>query len=202
MRILRRAMLLGLVAGVAAFALGAPAMRARAATDPAAFVQQLGNQAIETLTGGDVTAEERRERFRTLLDANFDVPAIGKTVLGRYWKVATPEEQQEYLGLFENFLVKNYAKRFAEYSGQTFDVRGTRSEPGDNLTVQTVVKAPDSGDPARLDWLLRPDGDGFKILDLKIEGISMAETHRSEFASVIQSKGGKVSGLLEALKSK
>jgi phospholipid transport system substrate-binding protein len=202
MRIERRAMLLGLALAAFALGLAAPVGRAHATADPGAFVQQLGNQAIETLTGGDVTAEERRSRFRTLLQANFDVPAIGKTVLGRYWKVATPEEQQEYLGLFENFLVKNYAKRFAEYSGQTFDVRGTRSEPGNNLTVQTVVKQPDSGDPARLDWLLRPDGDGFKILDLKIEGISMTETHRSEFASVIQSKGGKVAGLLEALKSK
>src|SRR5262249_33838804 len=115
MRITGRAMVVGLALVVFVLGLGTTADRARASGDAGAFVQQLGNQAIETLTGGDVTPDERRERFRTLLDANFDVPAIGKTVLGRYWKVATPEEQQEYLGLFETFLVKNYAKRFAEY---------------------------------------------------------------------------------------
>ena len=175
---------------------------ARAGMDPAAFVQDLGDQAIDTLTGPDVTPAIRAERFRTLLAQNFDVPAIGKTVLGRYWKVATEAERTEYLALFENFLVANYAKRFAEYSGQKFELRGTRPEGGDNLTVQTLVKQPSGGEPARLDWLVRPDGDAFKILDLKIEGISMTETHRSEFASVIQSKGGKVAGLIAALQSK
>ena len=198
---LMRRHFLALATGVAALAAIAPDLT-RADSDPGGFVRQLGDEAIATLTGGDVTPELRKERFRTLLEKNFDVPAIGKTVLGRYWKVATPEEQTEYLALFENFLVKNYAKRFAEYSGQKFELRGTRPEGGDNLTVQTLVKQPSGGEPARLDWLVRPDGDAFKILDLKIEGISMTETHRSEFASVIQSKGGKVAGLLEALKSK
>lgn len=198
---LMRRRILALATGLAL--LGAVAPRVTlAASDPGVFVQQLGDEAIATLTGGDVTPELRKERFRTLLETNFDVPAMGKTVLGRYWKVATPEEQTEYLALFENFLVKNYARRFAEYSGQAFELRGTRTEGGDNLTVQTLVKQPNGGEPARLDWLVRPDGGGYKILDLKIEGISMAETHRSEFASVIQSKGGKVAGLIEALKSK
>ncbi len=199
MRISRRALILALA--VATGAAAVPGV-ARADSDPGGFVQQLGDEAIATLTGGDVTPELRKERFRTLLEKNFDVPAIGKTVLGRYWKVATEAERTEYLALFENFLVANYAKRFAEYSGQKFELRGTRPEGGDNLTVQTLVKQPSGGEPARLDWLVRPDGDAFKILDLKIEGISMAETHRSEFASVIQSKGGKVAGLIEALKSK
>ena len=175
---------------------------ARAAMDPAAFVQDLGDQAIDTLTGPDVTPAIRAERFRSLLAQNFDVPAIGKTVLGRYWKVATDEERGEYLKLFEDFLVANYAKRFAEYTGQKFKVRGVRSEGGDLMTVQTLIQTPDGGEPARLDWLMRDAGSAYKILDLKIEGISMAETHRSEFASVIQSKGGKVAGLIEALKSK
>lgn len=175
---------------------------ARAGMDPAAFVQDLGNQAIDTLTGPDVTPAIRAERFRELLKQNFDVPAIAKTVLGRYWKVATDAEREEYLKLFEDFLVANYAKRFAEYTGQKFKVRGVRPEGGDLMTVQTLIQTPDGGEPARLDWLMRDDGASYKILDLKIEGISMSETHRAEFASVIQSSGGKVSGLLDALRSK
>ena len=175
---------------------------ARAGMDPAAFVQDLGDQAIDTLTGPDVTPAIRAERFRALLAQNFDVPAIGKTVLGRYWKVATDEERGEYLTLFEDFLVANYAKRFAEYTGQKFKVRGVRSEGGDLMTVQTLIQTPDGGEPARLDWLMRDAGSAYKILDLKIEGISMSETHRAEFASVIQSSGGKVAGLLDALRMK
>ena len=198
---LMRRRFLALASGVAALVAIAPRI-APADSDPGLFVQSIGDEAITTLTGGDVTPELRKERFRTLLEANFDVPAIGKTVLGRYWKVATEAERTEYLALFENFLVANYARRFAEYTGQKFELRGARPEGGDTLTVQTLVQQPNGGEPARLDWLVRPDGDSYRILDLKIEGISMTETHRSEFASVIQSKGGKVAGLLEALKSK
>jgi phospholipid transport system substrate-binding protein len=186
---------------IAAISLGSAA-RARADADPAGFVRDLGDQAIDMLTGPDVTPVIRAERFRTLLEQNFDVSAIGKTVLGRYWKVATEDEREEYLKLFEDFLVANYAKRFAEYTGQKFEVRGVRPESGDMLTVQTIIQTPDGGEPARLDWLMRGDGTTYKILDLKIEGISMSETHRAEFASVIQSSGGKVSGLLDALRSK
>jgi len=189
-----------LAAAVAALTCG-PRL-ARAESEAEGFVRSLGDEAIATLTGPDVTPAIRADRFRTLLKQNFDVPAIGKTVLGRYWKVATDAEREEYLKLFEDFLVANYAKRFAEYTGQKFEVRGTRAEGNSLLTVQTMIQPPGGGEAARLDWLIRDDGGNYKILDLKIEGISMSETHRAEFASVIQSSGGKVAGLLDALREK
>lgn len=194
----RRFLTLSAVAVCSLAGLGA----ARGGVDPAAFVQDMGEQAIGALTGPDITPKIRAERFRVLLMQNFDVPAIGKTVLGRYWRVATDEERAEYLTLFEDFLVANYARRFAEYTGQRFEVRNVRPEGDGMLTVQTIIQTPDGGEPARLDWLLRDDGGSYKILDLKIEGISMSETHRAEFSSVIQSSGGKVAGLIEALRNK
>lgn len=193
----RRALLAAAAVLVAGGRAGRPA---GAASDPVEFVRELGNQAIHTLTGGDLSSSERAQRFRTLLMANFDVPAIGKTVLGRYWRTATPEEQQEYLKLFEQFLVANYAQRFAQYAGEEFVVKSVR-EDGGQKTVLTEIKRP-SGELARLDWVMRPEDDSFKILDVKVEGISMSETHRSEFASVIQNSGGKVSGLIDALRKK
>lgn len=202
--IARRAFLAGtatlLVAALAGLpGLGGPG--AAAAADPGEFIRSLGDQALAQLVGPDITKSERTDRFRKLLVANFDVPAIGKTVLGRYWKTATPDQQQEYLKLFEDFLVGNYAQRFGQYAGETFTIAGVRDD-GDHLhTVQTLIARPNAQN-ARLDWLMRDDGDSYKILDLKIEGISMSETHRSEFASVIQNSGGKVAGLIDALRKK
>ncbi|MFZ5790688.1 MAG: MlaC/ttg2D family ABC transporter substrate-binding protein [Pseudomonadota bacterium] len=195
--ITRRAVLAAAAALLAAGLAGRPAA---AAGDPVEFVRNLGNQAIQTLTGSDLSSSERAHRFRTLLLANFDVPAIGKTVLGRYWRTATPEERQEYLKLFEEFLVANYAQRFAQYAGEQFVVKSVRDD-GDQKTVFTEIKRP-SGELARLDWVLRAEDDSYKILDVKVEGISMSETHRSEFASVIQNSGGKISGLIDALRKK
>lgn len=173
------------------------------AQDAGAFVTELGQQAVEMLTGEDLTEELREQRFRELLMANFDVPAIGKTVLGRYWRTASDAERTEYLSLFEDFLVNNYAERFAKYSGETFEVKDIRESAPGEIMVQTIVVRPNESEPPiRLDWLLSAAEAGFRVLDIKIEGISMAETHRSEFASVIQNSGGKVAGLIEALTKK
>ncbi|MGH6880014.1 MlaC/ttg2D family ABC transporter substrate-binding protein [Hypericibacter sp.] len=202
--IARRAFLIGATALLAiglSGPLGFLARSAAAAGDPAEFIRNLGDEALAQLVGSDITKAERAERFRKLLVANFDVPAIGKTVLGRYWKTATPEEQQEYQKLFEDFLVGNYAQRFGQYAGEKFTTAGVREEGDGMHTIMTVIARP-NGQTARLDWLLRDDGDSYKILDLKIEGISMSETHRSEFASVIQNNGGKVASLIDALRKK
>jgi phospholipid transport system substrate-binding protein len=202
--IARRAFLIGATALLAiglSGPLGLLRNSAAAASDPADFIRSLGDQALAELVGSNITKKERADRFRKLLVNNFDISAIGKTVLGRYWRTATPEEQQEYLKLFEDFIVGNYAQRFGQYAGEKFTVAGVRDEGNDLHIVNTLIARP-NGQSARLDWLMRNDGDSYKILDLKIEGISMSETHRSEFASVIQNSGGKVSGLIDALRKK
>ena len=108
------------------------------------------------------------------------------------------EEQSEYLHLFENFPIKNYAKRFAEYFGQSFELRGTRPESGEKLLGANVGKQPNDGDLAT-GW--SPNGGGYRMLDVRIEGNQHDGDARFEFASIIQSKGGKVAGLIELLRS-
>jgi phospholipid transport system substrate-binding protein len=195
----RRALL-----AAAGMALLLPALSAgTAAADPDTenFIRELGDKAVTQLTGTELSDSERAERFRALLLAHFDVPKIGKYVLGRYWRSATPEEQTEYLALFEDFLVASYSRRFAEYTGEAFEVTSSRPE-GDGLElVRSFVLTP-NGEKAKLDWILERQDAGLMILDIKIEGLSMSETHRSEFASVIQNSGGKVAGLIDALRKK
>jgi phospholipid transport system substrate-binding protein len=172
----------------------------QAAIDPAAFIENLGAQAIEGLTGPHLSQSEREARFRTLLAEHFDLPAIGKFVLGRYWRSATDGEQAEFLDVFEDFLVRSYAIRFAEYSGESFQVTGATGTKDDTAIVHSQVVR--GRDAMRVDWRVRTRGGQFAILDIIVEGVSMAVTQRSEFAAVIQSRGGKVGGLIEALRQK
>jgi len=184
----------GLLAGTSA--------HADTAVSPSEFIAGLGERAVSALTGPDLSRDEREARFRELLDSHFDVPTIGKFVLGRYWRTATEEEKQEFLGLFEEFLVKGYARRFAEYSGEKFEVRNVREDAGGESLVQSLVIRP-GAENVRVDWRIQSGGDkGFRIVDVIVEGLSMAATQRDEFASVIQSKGGKVAGLIEVLRTK
>lgn len=181
----------------AAFVLVRPA----AADDQAsAFMQKLGNEAIRELTDPAVPKAEREARFRRLLNDHFDMAAISRFVLGRYWRSADEPQRAEFRKLFEDFIVGSYSARFSEYRGESFRVAGSKSESGGTIIVHSRIDMPSSED-IRVDWRLRGDGGEFAIVDIIVEGVSMAVTQRSEFASVIQSRGG-VDGLIEALRTK
>jgi phospholipid transport system substrate-binding protein len=196
MTILRRLFIL--LAFVIAFA---PARDVAASTDPAGFIKSLGATAIDQLTGPDVTQAERETRFRQLFQQNFDIPTIGKFVLGRYWRTASDAERTEFLKLFEDFIVKSYAVRFADYAGESFSVQGATGGSDGSAIVHSQINRR-GAEKIRVDWRVQENQDKLAITDLVVEGVSMAVTQRSEFASVIQSKGGKVAGLIEALRKK
>jgi phospholipid transport system substrate-binding protein len=172
------------------------------AKDPAVFIDLLGQEAIQSLTAPDLTSQERRARFRELLHRSFNVPGIARFVLGHYWNEATEEERCEYLKLFEELIVTTYADRFSEYKGEKFAIAKVVQDRPNYATVHTLVDRP-SAEDVRVDWRLRQEGDGsWRVIDLVVEGVSMSITQRSEFASVIQSNGGKVRGLIESLRKK
>jgi phospholipid transport system substrate-binding protein len=188
-----------LFAAALAFVAG-PAGADDANSAASAFMQSLGSEAIAELTNPDVPQPEREARFRTLLDQHFDVPAIAKFTLGRYWRTATDEQRAEFSKLFEDFIVQSYSTRFSEYHGESFQVAGSTTDQTGITVVHSKIDMPSSED-VRVDWHLRPRDASFAIVDIVVEGVSMAVTQRSEFASVIQSRGG-VAGLLDALRAK
>jgi phospholipid transport system substrate-binding protein len=196
--ILRRSFLPAALALLVGIAASAPV--AVAAADPAALISDLGNRALEVL-GKNVTPSQRESRFRELFDEDFDVPAIAHFVLGRYWRIATAAQQQEFVRLFTEYTALAYSRRLAEYSGETLTVTGSRPEPDGSIVTSEIVRT-NGAPPAKVDWrLIRTDGT-YKITDVIVDGISMAVTQRSEFASVIQRHGGQVEGLLTLLRAK
>ncbi len=196
----RRAVLaFTLFAALAAAAAGLPAHAV--ATDPKDFIAELGNKALSSLVQKDLTDEQRAQRFRDLFVSNFDVPAIGRTVLGRYWRSATPEQQQAYLKTFEDYIVYIYSVRFKRYSGEQFAVSGAKELDGGYVRVQSVVKSPD-GEDVPLVWDIRRRDDEMKILDVTIAGVSMVQTQQREFASVVQNNGGSIDALIEQMRKK
>lgn len=166
------------------------------------FIQSLAEDAVQALTTKGVERKERVKRFRDLLKQNFDVPFIGKWVLGRYWRKASDVEKEEYLKLFEDYVVITYVERFDQYSGESIKVVKTISDPGKDSLVFSEIRRPTGGEPIRVNWRVRNKSDIYKIIDVLVEGISMSQSQRKEFTSVIRSKGGKVEGLLTVLRAK
>ncbi len=184
----------------AAVLAAAPARAGDANPAASAFMQQLGATAIGELTDPAVPQPERQARFRRLLRERFDMAALSRFVLGRYWRSASDAQRAEFQQLFEEFIVASYSARFGEYRGEAFTVVGSTGDGGAGVMVHSRIDMRSSED-IRVDWRLRSIGDSFAIVDIIVEGVSMAVTQRSEFASVIQSRGG-VDGLIEALRAK
>jgi phospholipid transport system substrate-binding protein len=173
---------------------------AATAGDAQRFINNLGDAAISALTGPDLSEEEREKRFRSLLESHFDLPGISKFVLGRYWRVANDNERSDFRRLFENLLVQAYAKRFAEYAGERFQVSTSHANDDGSVTVNSLIDRP-NGDVVHLDWRVENAGQP-KIADLIVEGVSLRTTYRSDIASAVQNNGGKVAGLIDALRQK
>jgi phospholipid transport system substrate-binding protein len=170
------------------------------AADANGFMNQLWGQTVEVLSN-KVPRAERLMRFRQLFQADFDGPGIARFVLGRYWRSASEQEQQEYLKLFEDYVVLVYGTRLSKFNGETFKLLGSRTEESGTI-VSTDIISPSGEAPIKVDWRLITDHGSFKINDVIIEGISMLATQRSEFASVIQRHGGQVGGLLELMRER
>ncbi len=178
-----------------------PAEAAAPGDEAKNFISNLGADAISSLTGSSLSQSERETRFRRLLEAHFDMPGINKFVLGRYWKVATDSQKTDFQKLFENLLVQSYAKAFAQYSGEKFQVTNARANDDGSLVVNSQINRP-NGDIIRLDWRVEDQSGTMRITDLLVEGVSLRTTHRSDIASAIQSNGGTVAGLFDALRQK
>ncbi len=178
----------------------APAIPAAAAADAAALITNLGNRALDVL-GKNATPAQRVARFHELFREDFDVPGIARFVLGRYWKDATPEQQAEFVRLFEDYIALVYSGQLAAYNGETLKVTGSRPEAAGAIVSSEIIR-PSGSPPVKVEWHLTDRNGTYKINDVAVDGISMAVTQRSEFASVIQRNGGQVEGLITMLRQK
>lgn len=170
------------------------------AQDAQAFITGLADKAIAALTPPGISRGERETRARVLLNDNFAVPTIGQFVLGRYWRAATPEERKEYLALFEELIVVTYVDRFSRYSGERLKVTRTVSDndSGDTIVYSEISRP--AGQPIEVGWRVRKYASAFKIVDVYVEGVSMGQTQRSEFSSVIRNNGGSLTALLDEMR--
>jgi phospholipid transport system substrate-binding protein len=176
---------------------------AQAATEPEAarqFIRDLGDQTIQIMKDESIGLDQRVSEFRDLFRSGFDVPTIGRFVLGRYWRSASDEQQRTYLDLFEDWIVQTYARRFSDYSGETFEITNVRPE-GDDVQVTTRIVRGDAP-PVDVAWRVRDRNGTMKIIDVKVEQVSMLATQRDEFAALIQRNGGNVQALIDALRER
>lgn len=167
-------------------------------TDPTAFINHFAEAGITDILEAEITVDEKTERFRTLFNEGFDIPAISRFVLGRSWRSAKDDEKDAFVDVFEDVIVYTWSRRFGEYDGQTIKVQST-SPDGETGTLVDSVVVDDQGQTIAVQWRLRQREEGLRVVDIIVEGVSMAITYRQDYASVIRQSGG-MQGLLAELR--
>ena len=198
----RRAVMVMISAGIV---LGDAAMACRAVADAAAdqtpdgLIRRLGGDAVHILADSSMTEQQREAEFHRLLLTAFDLDTISRLVLGRFWRQASDAQKTEFRSVFESYVAKTYAQRLGHYDGETFKVGSARTSDDGDVMVQSEIDRP-NGPPIRVDWRTHKEDAGYRIVDVVIDGVSMMQTQRDEFAAVIQNNGGKVDALLSRLR--
>ena len=169
--------------------------------DAMKFIDDFGHRAIASLTSSNLSDEELTNRFRVLFEEGFDVPFIAKSALGRFWPRASDAERTQYIPLFEDYIVEIYASQFRGYVGQGFKPQSAHVDDSGFVTVFSDVTAED-GTVTKLQWIVVNISGKPRIRDILIEGVSMIQTYRDQFANEILQHDGKVAGLLDALREK
>jgi len=194
-----RRLLLGALAGLGALRAGSARAQAVDIGRATTFIQATGEELVAAINATSVPVAQRRERVAQILRRAVDVDGVGRFILGRWWRTATAEQQQEYLQLFEQVLIRNLSARFGEFQGVRFSLGRTQARTEEDTLVSTIVERP--GNPAfGLDWRVAEVGGQPRVVDVIAEGTSLRLTTRSEYSSVVSRNGGNVAALLVAMR--
>ena len=171
------------------------------AADPAAdLVSTTAAQAIDIIKS-TTPGQARQNAIQQVLETKFDLPFMAQTALGAHWAKATPEQQARFVKATETAEAKAYSERFGQYAGQTVSVGKTTARPNGVFIVDSRINQ-SNGQPIKLEWEVRQGAQGLRITDVKVEGVSMVMTRRSDFNSYIQTNGGKVQPLIDELETR
>ena len=186
---------------LAALALAAlPGLAAAAEEAPDALVMRISGEVIEAAKADKSIQDGDVQKIIVLVDAkvmpSLDFKRMTASAVGRYWRQATPEQQQRLQEEFKTLLVRSYAGALKQVKDQTVQLKPMRSRPEDEeVVVRTEVRG--KGDPIQLDYRLAKTPAGWKIYDVNVLGVWLVENYRSSFAQEIGAGG--IDGLIAKL---
>ncbi len=150
---------------------------------------------IFTIIKDDTVSSSQEKKLMILFNKYADVPIIARTVLGSPWRKLSKKEKVKFTSSFRNYLTKKYAAQFSEFSGAEMMVERSRDSGGRaGVLVETRLLMP--GSPTiKVAWQVSDGSGSLKVVDVKIEGVSMLTTERGEIRSKLENKNGNVSAL-------
>ena len=169
------------------------------AIEPDVFVQSTVNRASQILSK-NITKDEKINELKKIAKETVDIEGIGYYSLGSARKNFSGDEKKKYLKLFEDYFLKSFSSRLAEYTNPEIEVNAKKVLNKDYTIVNSLLVATANRPEVKIDWrIYTRDSDNPLIRDLIIEGLSLARTQKEEFSSILNSNNGDINILFKAL---
>ena len=170
------------------------------AITPYLFVQETADEATEALNKR-LSKEEKMEKLKIIAKKTVDVKGIGNYSLGAYRKTISDQQKDEYFEIFEQYFLKSFASRLAEYTDPKIRVDSQKKLNDKYTMVSSTLLATSEKAEIKIDWrVVTKNPDNPLIIDVIIEGVSLAKIQREEFNSIIQSNDGNINALFKTLR--
>ena len=167
--------------------------------EPKEFVQSVANEASLILTNNS-TKEQKIEELKSIAKKSVDFRGIGYYSLGAHRKNLSDDKKKEYLDVFEKYFLKSFSSRLAEYTDPKIHVDSQKKLNEKYTMVSSVLMATQEKPEVKIDWrIITKNPDKPLIIDVIIEGVSLAKVQKEEFNSIIQNNGGNINLLLASL---
>jgi phospholipid transport system substrate-binding protein len=183
-------------AGAAALLLAQPVW---AASDPSQLVKSVTAQVIDIVK--TKSGAPREAAFREVLRNNFDLPYMGRQALGTHWGEASAQQRTRFLAALETAEARAYSERLGKLAAYTLTIDNVVARASGVWIVNALLTQA-SGQLIKLEWEVHDNGQGPRIADVKVAGVSMSQIKRSEFNSYIQNNGGTVEPLVQQLEAR
>ena len=168
--------------------------------EPDVFVQSTVNRASQVLSN-NLSKDQKIIELKSIAAETVDIKGIGMYTLGSYRKILSEDQKKEYAILFEQYFLKTFSSRLAEYSNPEIEVKSKEKLNKNYTMVSSVLVSTEQRPEVIIDWrIYTKNPDNLKIRDLIIEGLSLVRTQKEEFASIIESNNGDINALLTSLK--
>ena len=170
------------------------------AVNPSEFVQLTVNEASSIL-GNNSSKEEKINKLKEIAKRTVDIKGIGYYSLGAYRKNISEDKKKEYLDIFEKYFLKSFSSRLAEYTDPKIKVNSEKKLNQKYTMVSSVLVATDDKPEIKIDWRVNTKNpDNPLIIDVVIEGVSLAKVQKEEFNSIIQNNDNNIDALFLSLK--
>ena len=168
--------------------------------EPKEFVQSVANEASLILTNNS-TKEQKIEELKSIAKKSVDFRGIGYYSLGAHRKNLSDDTKKEYLNIFEKYFLKSFSSRLAEYTDPKIRVDSQKKLNEKYTIVSSILLATEKKPEVKIDWrIITKNPEKPLIIDVVIEGVSLAKVQKEEFNSIIQNNNGDINALLTSLK--